>query len=242
MSIHALLTDIVSHTQSLGFMSEVDVIGTDEETVVVAVADDRTVAMEGKLKVPVSEFIGTFSMSKMDKLNHHLKNPEYKEEAIITIIRETRKGAETPTGISFVNKSGDFQNSFRFSVKTSSETKRIRSLIKDWDVTITPDQRSIQRFKLQATANSEYKTCQICTDSGNIVLYFGSEATHAGNFVFQSNVSGSLIHRRTYPVDQLLSIMNLQGEKKMDFSDFGAIRISVSSDLIDYQYTVRALS
>lgn len=242
MNIHTLLSDIIAHTRQLGFMSEVKIIGNTEETVLVSVADDRTVVLEGIFKQVETSFSGVFSMSKLDNLNHHLKNPEYKENAKINITREVRGGEDTPVGISFENASGDFRNTYRFSVKTTSDSKRIRSLIKDWEITVKPDQTAIQRFKLQASANSEYKTCQISTSNGNLVVNFGCESTHAGSFVFSSAISGELKYQRTYPVAQILAILSIQGEKTVEISDVGAIRISVSSDLVDYQYTIRANS
>jgi len=74
-----ILTDIVSHTHSLGIIPLVKITGTEAETMIESMAVDRSVIINAKTNSPVAEFNGTFGMPNLDKLNLHLRNPEYKE-------------------------------------------------------------------------------------------------------------------------------------------------------------------
>ena len=86
------LLDIVKNTHGLGGISLVKVIGTDTDTAIESLAEDRSVIVQGKLNSPVAEFIGTFGMPNLDKLNIILGISEYKENAKITLTTQDRNG------------------------------------------------------------------------------------------------------------------------------------------------------
>ena len=109
-----ILKDIVKHTHGLGFLDLVKITGTSDQTVVDSMAEDRSVILQGAFHKPQSEMIGTFGMPQLNKLDIHLKCPEYKEKANISVMTGTRNGAETPTGIHFENEKCDFKNDYRF--------------------------------------------------------------------------------------------------------------------------------
>ena len=79
------LQDIVAHTHALGIIDLVKITGTDQETTVEAIAEDRSVIVQAKFNNPVPEFIGLFGMPNLGKLNTILNIPEYKEDAKITL-------------------------------------------------------------------------------------------------------------------------------------------------------------
>jgi hypothetical protein len=85
------LMDIVQHTHGLGIIELVKITGTDTETVIDALPEDRTVIVQAKFKNPVPEFIGTFGMPNLGKLNTILNIQEYREDAKISIIKQNRK-------------------------------------------------------------------------------------------------------------------------------------------------------
>ena len=51
-------------------------------------------------------------MPNLDKLSLHLKNPEYKDNAKIDVVKAERNGETVPTHILFENAAGDFQNDY----------------------------------------------------------------------------------------------------------------------------------
>lgn len=243
-----ILQDIVAHTYSLGFLTLVKVTSENNTTTIDSMAEDRSVILSSVTHNPVNEFTGTFGMPNLDKLNLHLKNPEYKDNAKIEVVSADRNGEIIPTHIHFENAGGDFENDYRFMNKAIIEEKLKTVKFKgaNWEVQFNPSMASIQRMKLMSSAHSEEPTFTVKTeDTGgttDLVFYFGDASTHAGKFVFQNNVAGSLKHSWSWPVAQVQSILNLDGELTMSISDQGAMMISVDSGLAKYDYILPAQS
>jgi hypothetical protein len=239
-----ILQDIVAHTHSLGFLPLVKISGEDKTTTIESMAEDRSVIVSATAHKPVAEFKGTFGMPNLDKLNLHLKNPEYKENAQINVVTADRNGTVVPTGLHFENQAGDFQNDYRFmnSDIINEKLKSVKFKGAAWDVEFEPTLSSIQRLKLQAEAHNEESVFQVRTDSGNLVVFFGDAASHAGSFVFQANVTGKLKHTWAWPVTQVRSILNLGGKVTMKIADAGAMQITVDSGIAEYNYILPAQS
>jgi hypothetical protein len=238
-----ILQDIVAHTHSLGFLSLVKVTAEDV-TSIDSMADDRSVIMTATTHTPVTAFDGTFGMPNLDKLNLHLKNPEYKENAKIDVIKAQRNGEEIPTHIHFENAAGDFENDYRFMNKAIIEEKLKTVKFKgaNWNVTFHPSMAAIARMKLMSAAHNEEPTFNVTTTGNNLVFSFGDASTHAGEFVFQHDVIGTLQHTWSWPVAAVQSILNLDGETTMSISDQGAMMISVDSGMAKYDYILPAQS
>lgn len=236
-----ILQDIVSHTHSLGFITTIKV-SAEEDTVLDSMAEDRSVIMTATTHTPVGEFVGTFGMPDLGKLSYHLKNPEYKENASIEVVQAERNGETIPTHIHFENATGDFKNDYRFMNKAIIEEKLKTVKFKgtSWDVEIEPSMASIARMKLMAGAHSEETVFQVKTEDSNLNFYFGDDATHAGSFTFQHGVTGTLSHTWSWPVAQVISILNLDGDIKMSISNQGAMMISVDSGMAKYDYILPA--
>lgn len=241
------LKDIVLHTQQLGLFDIVKITGDTNETVINSIADDRAVILEAKFKNPIPDFIGTFGLPNLGKLNTILSIPEYKEGATITVSTRVRNAGtpeeETvPDGVVFSNKSGDFRNEYRFMgaevVNDKLKTVKFRGV--KWNVDIIPTAPNIQRLKFQASANSEYDKFIAKTENGALKFYFGDASSHAGNFVFDNNVTGTLTKSWGWPVGAIVSILNLPGSKTFKISDEGAAMITVDSGIADYSYIIPA--
>ena len=238
-----ILQDIVAHTHALGFLSLVKV-SNDEGTAIDSMAEDRSVILSAETHSPVSEFEGTFGMPNLDKLSLHLKNPEYKDNAKIDVVKAERNGETVPTHIHFENAAGDFQNDYRFMNQAIIEEKLKTVKFKgaQWQVEFAPSVASIARMKLMSAAHSEEPTFNVSAKDGNLVFAFGDVNTHAGEFVFEHNVEGTLAHTWAWPVAQVQSILNLDGDIKMSISDQGAMMITVDSGMAKYDYILPAQS
>jgi len=238
-----ILQDVVAHTHALGFLSLVKV-SNDEGTQIDSMAEDRSVIMSATTANPVNEFVGTFGMPNLDKLSLHLKNPEYKDNAKIEVVQAERNGEVVPTHIHFENAAGDFENDYRFMNKAIIEEKLKTVKFKGatWDVTVQPSVASIARMKLMSAAHAEEPTFNVKTVEGNLVFSFGDASTHAGEFVFQHGVEGTLAHTWSWPVAQVQAILNLDGDATMSISDQGAMKISVNSGMATYDYILPAQS
>ena len=236
-----ILQDIVAHTHSLGFLSIVKVTGGNETTID-SMAEDRSVIMSATSNHSIAD--GTFGMPNLDKLALHLKNPEYQKDAKIDVVTAERNGETMPTHIHFENATGDFQNDYRFMNKAIIEEKLKTVKFKGaaWAVEFSPSMASIARMKLMSAAHSEEPTFNVRTTDGNLVFSFGDASTHAGEFVFQHGVEGTLAHTWSWPVAQVQAILNLDGDATMSISDQGAMKISLNSGMATYDYILPAQS
>ena len=239
-----ILQDVVSKTHSLGFLSLVKVNSETEATTIESMAEDRSVILNSTTHNAVSEFNGTFGMPNLDKLALHLKNPEYQKDAKIDVVKAERNGEVIPTHIHFENASGDFENDYRFMNKQIIEEKLKSVKFKGatWNVTFQPSKAAIGRMKLQSAAHAEEPTFNVSTKENDLVFSFGDQSTHAGTFVFEAGVEGTLAHTWSWPVAQVQAILNLDGEITMSISDQGAMQISVDSGLAKYDYILPAQS
>jgi hypothetical protein len=92
------------------------------------------------------------------------------------------------------------------------------------------------------SANAEEPNFQVKTEGTDLKFYFGDHSTHAGNFVFQGGVNGTLKRAWSYPAKQFASIMDLTGDKIVRISDDGAAQITVDSGVAVYNYILPAQS
>ena len=240
--IKAVLQDVVAHTHALGFLPVVK-ITSNEDTIIESMADDRSVIVNAKTHEKVKEFNGVFGLPSLEKLNLHLKNPEYKENAVIKVLEAEKNGVVVPTGLHFENATGDFQNDYRFMSTEiiNAKLKPVEFKGANWDVEFEPSIPAIQRFKLQSNAHSEENAFQVKTDGDNLVFYFGNASSHAGSFVFQPNIGGKLTSTWSWPVTRVLSILNLNGDITMRISSKGVMKITVDSGITEYNYLLPAM-
>ena len=235
------LLDLVSHTFDLGCIDLVKITGTDKETVISGLAEDRSVVVEGEFTAPVADFIGTFGMPNLGKLKVILNTHEYKENAKLAL---TRKATGAPDGIDFENAAGDFKNNYRFMAAeiVNEKLKTVKFKGVQWHIEFEPTVAAIQRLKMQAAANAEEVNFQAKTENGDLKFFFGDHSTHAGNFVFQPGVTGTLKRAWSWPIKTVISILDLYGDKVMRISDDGAAQITVNSGLATYNFILPAQS
>ena len=238
------LKDIVKHTHGLGFLDLVKITGTSDSTAIDSMAEDRSVILQGSFHKPQTEMSGTFGMPQLNKLDIHLKCPEYKDKANISVITGTRNGAETPTGIHFENEKGDFKNDYRFmnAEIINEKLKTVKFKGVKWDVEIEPTVASVQRFNFQSIANTEHNSFVVRTENNDLIFTFGDQASHGGEFVFAGDVKGTLNKGWSWPVAQVLQILKLSDSAKvtLHFSNEGAMMVTVDSGLGKYQYIIPA--
>jgi len=239
-----LLKDIVGHTQNLGFLNIVKITGTNEETNIDSMADDRSVIMYAKTSTPCAEMVGLFGMPQLNKLKFLLECSEYKENATIDVVTADRNGETLPVGLHFENATKDFKNDYRFmnTEIINEKLKTVKFKGVTWHVEVAPTLQSIQRFALQAAANNEHTTFLAKTEGGNLKFIFGDQATHGGEFIFATNVAGTLNKAWTWPVASVLAILKISdvGNAKVSFSNDGAMKVTLDSGIAVYEYIIPA--
>jgi hypothetical protein len=239
-----ILQDIVSHTQNLGFLTTVKVTGEEDKTGMFSMADDRSVIMEANTHNANPDMIGIFGMPQLQKLKYLLDGSEYKDNAKISITTAERNNETIPVGIHFENKDGDFKNDYRFMNKEiiDEKMKTVKFRGVNWDVEVVPTLAGVQRFNFQAGANPEHPTFLAKTEDGNLKFIFGDASTHGGEFVFATDVTGTLNKGWTWPVASILAILKIAdvNNTKMNISNEGAIQITLDSGLASYKYIIPA--
>ena len=238
------LLDLVEHTFDLGCIDLIKITGNDKETIIDGIAEDRSVVVQGKFLAPVPEFIGVFGMPNLSKLKILLNLGEYKENATITVTRQDRNGESAPVGLHFQNAAGDFKNDYRFMTSeiVSEKLKTAKFRGANWHIEFEPTVAGIQRLKMQSQANAEEANFQAKTDKDLLKFFFGDHSTHAGEFVFHAGIEGSLKRAWAWPKAQVISILDLTGDKVMRISDDGAAQITVNSGIAEYNYILPAQS
>jgi hypothetical protein len=239
-----ILQDIIAHTYNLGFLNIVKVTGTDKITSIDSMSDDRRVVMFGESKTPYAEMIGVFGMPQLNKLKYNLDCPEYKEDATISIVTEMRNGIMLPVGLNFKNKDDDFKNDYKFmnTEIINEKLKSVKFKSVKWDVEIEPTILAVQRFQFQAAANNEHTTFLTKVSNKTLRFVFGDISTHGGEFVFATDVTGTLKRKLTWPVSIVLAILKLAkvNSTTLSLSDEGALMITLDSGLAIYRYIIPA--
>ena len=177
-----ILQDIIAHTSALGFIELVKITGTDTETTINAIAEDKSVILSGTFKNPHPEFIGVVGMPNLGKLKTILSfDDEYDEKAKINVIRGTRDDPNALSSIHFETGSGDFVNDYRFTAQSFIEDK-VRAVTyhgSGWDIEIQPSVASILRLKKQQSANSEETKFRTMVEDDNLKVYFGDPSSRS---------------------------------------------------------------
>lgn len=238
------LLDIISHTNQLGFIDLIKITGDDTQTLINATADDRTVILQAKFANPDANFIGTFGMPQLGKLRTILSFDDYDDRAVINMTHQDSGGVQVPAAIHFETADGTFVNDYRLMSRAIVEekVKSVKFAGATWNVDFEPEVANILRLKKQSQANSEETVFTTKMDNTDLRVYFGDVSTHSGNFVFHSGLAGKLTKAWSWPVKQFLAIMDLTGDKHVYISDQGAMRITVNSGLIEYEYLLPAQS
>lgn len=239
-----ILSDIVSHTNKLGFLNIVKITGNKDKTQIDSMADDRSVIMYAETTEPQSAMTGVFGMPQLEKLRYLLDGKEYQEDAVIEVVVAERNGEKVPVGLHFENKDGDFKNDYRFMNQEiiNEKLKTVKFRGAKWDVVVQPTVSSIQRFQFQAGANTEHTTFLAKTDGDKLKFTFGDAATHGGEFIFATGVTGKLNKSWTWPVLPVLSILRIADNNNttISFSNDGAMQIELDSGLATYKYIIPA--
>ena len=243
-NIQSYLKDIVQHTYALGNIDLIKVTGDQNEILINSISEDRGLILEAKFKNVHPDFIGIYGMPNLGKLKTILGIDEYNEDAKITFNTQTdADGNVIPSGIHFENKTGDFKNDYRFMTAgvVNDKLKAVKFRGARWNVQFEPTVQNIQRMRFQAAANSEETTFTAKTEGGDLKFFFGDPTSHAGNFVFQAGVQGTYNKSQFHwPVNTVLSILALTGDKTFHMSEDGASMIKIDSGLIEYNYILPA--
>lgn len=232
-----ILLDLVAHTMPIGL--ETVKFMCEDEILINGITDDKTIMLRAVVHSQVDGFEGVFGIPNLSKLNAILHLEPYQQNEIIEL---QHKDDGTPSDVHFENSEGTFKNDHRF-MSTADVTEKLKSLkLKrepEYDINITPSLQSITLLGYQSGISDE-EVFSVKTDGRNLKFYFGDHSTHAGEFVFASDVDGKMTGSCYWFVNRVLPILKLDGKTAMSFSDQGMLKIVVDSGLAEYEYLLPA--
>lgn len=243
-----IISDIVKHTAGLGFIENVKVTGTEDETLLDAMDADRTVILKARLHNVQPDLIGEFGLGNLGFLSGVSRLPNYQtEESTVEVKRGERNGVEAPEQLIFKDENG---NTDRYRVMSKEIIEQTLQTVKfkgaEWDVTFEPTKAKVA--ELQAVAGiygSIEPNFTVKTEDGNLIVTVGaSDGSYTGKRTFATNVDGELNEGYAWPLNQVLSILKLgmSGSCVMNISKKGALQISVDSGMGQYDYILPALT
>jgi len=248
MTTRDVVQDVVKHTAGLGFIQAVKVTGNESETVLDAMDTDRTVIMRAVLHNNVPELAGEFGLGNLGFLAGVTSLPNYQaEDATVEVVNRDRNGISVPDHLLFKDADGN-TDQYRFMSKEIIEQtlQTVKFKGTEWDVTIEPTKQKVS--ELQQVANiygGIEPNFTVKTENGNLVLTVGaSDGSFTGKRTFANNVNGDMKEGYSWPLAQVLAILKLgmSGSCVMQFSQRGALQISVDSGIGKYDYILPAMT
>ena len=238
-----VLKDIVKHTHSLGFIEMVKVIGSTTDLKIETKDADNTVIIYGNMYQPEPGIDSTIGLSRLAILKGYIG---MHSESNVNIVTETRNSAIIPTEILFDNKNGSLAN-YRFvSEAMINEQVKVPAFKgASWDISFTPSKASISELSenFGILGGFEKRFIVSVDAKGTVKFDIGSGPTDRVSVAFAKGVTGSLKHKWTYPLSQVLAILKLTDTAStatMNFSDSGALKIDIDSGVGKYTYILPA--
>lgn len=239
------LLDLIQHTYGFETLELVKITGTQTETQVAGVAENKSLIIYGTFADPIAEFEGTFGIPNLANLKTILSCGVYEDaNSDIAVSRGTRDDPTAPAALSFKTKDNVSSNEHRFMARALVEdkVKNVNFKGATWNVEFEPSVVGIQLLKTQSSIHNQELHFTTKTENGNLKVYFGDHSSHSGHMVFQSNVTGTLTKTWSWPVKIFLSIMDLPGTKTIRIADAGVAEITVDSGLAVWRYLLPAQS
>jgi hypothetical protein len=248
MSTKDVVQDIVKMTAGLGFISAVKVTGSESETSLDAMDQDRTVILKAKLHNPVPEFAGEFGLGNLGFLSGVSNLASYKEaDATVEVVNRDRNGISSPDHLLFKDANGN-TDQYRFMskeiIEQSLQTVKFKGT--EWDVTFEPTKAKVSELQQVAAIYGGIEpNFTVKTENGNLVVTVGaSDGSFTGKRTFATNVGGELNEGYAWPLAQVLAILKLgmSASCVMQISKRGALQISVDTGIGKYDYILPALT
>lgn len=247
--IKDIFSDILDHTHGLGFIDTVKIVGDSEETSIQAMEESRKVVLYGKLLQPSSDLVGTIGLARMSVLNGYLRFPAFQDEnASISIRSADRNGESVPAEIQF-SASGGHRGVYRFMSPdlVTEQVKIPKFVVNEWDVVFSPTTGNLKDLSYFAGILSGFNPTFIAKtdDEGTLNLSIGSKNSDFAQVPFAKDVSGSLTGKWAWSLPETLSVLKLGMAAQsctMSFSEKGALKISMVTELGSYDYVLPAVA
>jgi len=237
--------DIIKHTHGLSFISDVKLTGKAGKTKIGAIADDKSVVLYGELNNQIEDFEGhEVGLSRMAVLSGYLKFPMFDTaDAKITIEKEERNGTEIPAEINFDSTKGHVAK-YRFMGPDAAAELKIPSFNNPpWGIAIVPTEQNLSDLNYFGGILGGFEpNFEVVLENKTLKFRIGGGAGDRSVVPIAENVEGELKTVHRYPLMQVLSILKLSSNAQcaIQFSDVGAMMITIDSGLGIYDYIIPA--
>jgi len=240
------LKDIIKHTNSLGFIDMVKLVGSAADAKIEAIDVDKTVVVFGSMYQPIAGIDTTVGLARIAVLKGWIDFPVFSgDKATADIVTELRNSVTVPTGIKFTSGTGHTAD-YRFmsEAMVNEQIKVPPFKGATWNLTIVPEKKKIAELAYcQGVIGGFEKRFTVSVDKGTLNFSVGSGPTEKTTVPFAENVTGTMKHQWSWPLSQVLSILKLSetaSTTTMNFSDMGALKIDIDSGIGKYSYILPA--
>lgn len=243
-----ILTDLIRHTDGLGFLDTVRVSGTDEETKFDAIDNDRTIIMKANTLVANKELRGDYGICRFGVLKGYLKFSGYRTDEATLKIKHRNDENKNPEELIFSDGNGQ-KSVFRFmNADLLAPPSTFRG--KEWDVSFVPEKSKIAEFSQLASILSStekfflVKTTKNEDGTHDLKFVIGEEGSTTDHTVVTmvKDCGGELKGELLWPIGQILALLNMGIEENVsvDIMSRGALRVTMETANIHYEYFLPA--
>lgn len=241
-----IVSDVVKHTAT-GFIENVKITGSDEETLIDSIDTNKTVIIKGKLHEPVPDFSGEIGFGNLKFLKGVLNLKNYKDEqAKVTVQTRERNDETIPDCLLFTDQYG---NSDKYRFMSKEIINQVLQTVKfkgaKWNFTIKPTKQKVNELQSAASIYGGIEpNITLSVEDKNLVVTFGSQkGSFVGQRVFAENIKGKYEGNHSWNLSKVLTILDLGMSGKscsLSVSDVGVMQITVDSGLGEYNYILPA--
>jgi hypothetical protein len=245
MSLLDALRDIVKHTNSLGFIEMVKILGTATDAKIEAMDGDRSVVIYGTMYHPLPGIDTTVGLSRIGVLKGYMDWSVFDNDTSKIEVEKDPGGTSSgPTEIRFTSGNGHTAV-YRFMGESmvSDQIKVPPFKGATWHVEIKPELSSIKNLaQMQGILGGVEKRFVVSVNKDVLNFSVGDGPTDKMVIPFATGITGEMKHQWSYPLSQILSILKLgdTGEMTMKISDMGALMIEIDSGVGKYKYILPA--
>jgi len=233
------LLDILNHTQSLGFITELRFTGTEEKTLIETMDENQRVIIKGTLTEARPQFIGEFGAKSLAEIRGLVMSPDFKsEDTVINIKSSSRNGEEIIDKAEFINSDNAANFEQRFC-SVNHVQEQFDFMGAPWNVTLKLTKDTINRFAYYANTYSAQTLFTVKTVEGELRFYIG-EGDGGGYITIPTEEEVNFKNEMKWPMAEVLSVLKLdeEGAEISIFDDprAAALQIKVTSDVAEWLY------
>jgi hypothetical protein len=239
------LSDIIKQTN--GLFPSLYVEGTDTETSIRAMTDDKNLILSCVPKAPLVDLRGEVGINDLGILNGLLNFSSYNsEDASFTVQRANRQGKEFAELFSFRDgkKAG---SNFRLANPATIPDDKVPPKVNTiaWEIEFEPNKSKVTEFTQLANLYSKGDNFFAPkTQDSDLLFLLGEETstTHNASIVFEENVTAELKGTARYSIASFLALMKLSSQHpvRLGLTSRGVMGVSMETSYATYSFVLRA--